>query len=86
VHVAVSALIYTSVSSFVEKAASSAFLKLLFTKDQRISRIEGYYNRIGDLMDSFQVCCNVFETASFINAAGATDIKNCGHSWVAGEE
>ena len=59
-----------NVSTFVEKAASSTFLKLLFTKDRRISRIEGYYNRIGDLIDSFQVGCDVFETASFINAAG----------------
>ena len=59
-----------SISSFVEKAASSTFLKLLFTKDRRVSRIEGYYNRIGDLIDSFQVGCDVFETASFIDAVG----------------
>ena len=57
-------------SAFVEKAASSAFLKLLFTKDQRISRIDGYYNRIGDLFDSFQVGCDVLDAASFIDAAG----------------
>ena len=59
-----------NISAFIEKAASSTFLRLLFTKDRRISRIEGYYNRVGGLIDLFQVGCDVFETASFIDAAG----------------
>ena len=60
-----------NISTFVEKAASSTFLKLLFTKDRRISRIEGYHNRIEDLIDPFQVGCDVSETASFIDATGS---------------
>ena len=59
-----------NISAFFEKAVSSTFLKLLFTKDVQISWINGYYIRIGNLIDSFQVGGDVFKTASFINADG----------------
>lgn len=44
------------ISSFVHRGASSSFLKLLFTKHQRMARIDAYYRQIGTLIQSFQVC------------------------------
>ena len=40
---------------FVQKVASSPFLKLLFTKVQRNTRIEGYYGSLIGSVESFQV-------------------------------
>jgi hypothetical protein len=45
----------SEILAFVQKASSGAFLKLLFTKHQSISRIENYYRRIGIVVESFQV-------------------------------
>ena len=42
------------ISTFVEKDASCVFLKLLFTKDQRIAKIDGYHTRITTLVTVFQ--------------------------------
>jgi hypothetical protein len=42
------------ISAFVQKEALCGFLKLLFTKDQRITRIEEYHRRIGDAATTFQ--------------------------------
>jgi hypothetical protein len=47
------------ISHFVQREASSSLLKLLFTKNQRIARIDGYYQRIGTLIQSFQVWYNI---------------------------
>jgi hypothetical protein len=38
----------------VQKEGSRSFLKVLFTKDQRISRIEEYHRRISTAVTSFQ--------------------------------
>ncbi|KIM77885.1 hypothetical protein PILCRDRAFT_824860 [Piloderma croceum F 1598] len=43
------------ISAFIQKEASCGFLKLLFTKDQRIVRIESYYRRIDISIESFQI-------------------------------
>ncbi|KIM73991.1 hypothetical protein PILCRDRAFT_715514, partial [Piloderma croceum F 1598] len=43
------------ISSFIQKEALCGFLKLLFTKDQRIAQIDGYYRRIDDSIQSFQI-------------------------------
>ena len=43
------------ISDFVQREASSSFLKLLFAKNRKIIRIDGYYRRIGILIKSFQV-------------------------------
>jgi hypothetical protein len=42
------------ISAFVQKEALCGFLKLLFTKDQRIARIEAFHRRIGDAATAFQ--------------------------------
>jgi hypothetical protein len=47
------------IGTFVQKPASSEFLKLLFTKDQRISQLEEYHGRIGTLITSFQASCDI---------------------------
>jgi len=44
-----------NISTFVQKEASCGFLKLLFSKDQRIARIESYYRRIRISVESFQI-------------------------------
>ncbi|KIM77033.1 hypothetical protein PILCRDRAFT_12389 [Piloderma croceum F 1598] len=54
------------ISAFVQKEASCGFLKLLFTKDQRIVRIESYYRRIGISIESFQASCSVLESTSLV--------------------
>jgi hypothetical protein len=41
------------ISAFVQREASRRFLKLLFTKDQRITQIEGYHQRIEASIKSF---------------------------------
>jgi hypothetical protein len=43
------------ISAFVQREASRGFLKLLFTKDQRIAQIEAYHRRITTSVESFQV-------------------------------
>jgi hypothetical protein len=43
------------ISTFIEKEASCVFLKLLFTKDQRIAKIDEYHRRIATSVTSFQV-------------------------------
>jgi hypothetical protein len=77
VHRAVSTLILSilfrlleGLSAFVVTAASSAFLKLLFTKERRISQIEGYYRSIGTAIESFQVSYNLFEFAPLVDVTG----------------
>jgi hypothetical protein len=42
---------------FVQKQASYNFLKQLYTKDERIARIEEYHRRIGSMVAAFQVRC-----------------------------
>ena len=54
---------------FIQKESSCGFLKLLFTKDQRITRIEGYYQRIDTSIESFEASCDILETASLIDMA-----------------
>ena len=51
--------------------------KLLITKDQRISQINGYYRRIGVSVESFQVSCVIFETASLIFKVGNDRYQRC---------
>jgi hypothetical protein len=60
-------------SAFVVAIASSVFLKLLFTKERRISRIEGYYRNIGTVIESFQVSYNLFEFAPFVDDVTGTN-------------
>ncbi|KIM82420.1 hypothetical protein PILCRDRAFT_461876 [Piloderma croceum F 1598] len=43
------------ISAFVQREASRGFLKLLFTKDQRIAQIEAYHRRITTSIESFQI-------------------------------
>jgi len=43
------------ISGFVQKEHLCGFLKLLFTKDQRIAQIEVYHRRIATSVASFQV-------------------------------
>jgi hypothetical protein len=42
------------IAVFVQKEASCGFLKLLYTKDQRIAQIEEYHRCIGTSVTSFQ--------------------------------
>lgn len=44
-----------TIDSFVEKEVSVHFLKLLFTKNQRIARIEAFHQRISTSVASFQI-------------------------------
>jgi hypothetical protein len=48
------------ISEFVQKEVSCPFLKLLFTKDQRIAGIERYHGRITTAVTSFQVSHGTF--------------------------
>src|ERR1700734_572290 len=48
------------ISAFVQKEADCGFLKLLFTKDRRITRIEEYHRRIGTSVTSFQESHYIF--------------------------
>ena len=51
--------------------------KLLITKDQRISQINGYYWRIGVSVELFQVGCIIFETASLMFKVGNNRYQPC---------
>jgi hypothetical protein len=42
------------VASFVRTQASHSFVKLLFTKDDRIAAIEGYHRKIEAMITAFQ--------------------------------
>ena len=50
------------IAAFVQKESSRGFLKLLFTKDERIARIEGYHRRIGTAVTSFHASLNIFSS------------------------
>jgi hypothetical protein len=52
------------VSAFIQNEKSSSFLKLLFTKDQRISQIQGFHKRIHNSVISFQVSCDALFTGT----------------------
>lgn len=72
------------ISALLQKEVSSSFLKLLFTKNQRISRIDGYYRRIGTLIQSFQVRCHVFHTTSAVDINGGNTDRNTAElQWMA---
>lgn len=45
----------------MQKEAAGGFLKLLFTKDQRIFRIAEYHRRLSTLIASFQVSHNLID-------------------------
>jgi hypothetical protein len=55
------------ISYFVQREASGSFLKLLFSKNQRVARIDGYYGHIGTTIESFQGGYDVFHTVSLID-------------------
>jgi hypothetical protein len=55
------------ISTFVQKEASCGFLKLLFSKDQRIAQIESYYRQIGVSVESFQARCSVSESTPLVD-------------------
>jgi hypothetical protein len=63
------------ISVFVQKEVSSSFLKLLFNKNRRISRIDSYYAHIGTVMESFQASHNIIDICSLINTV-QTGIKS----------
>jgi hypothetical protein len=48
------------IATFVQKEASYGFLNLLFTKDQRISRIEDYYGRLSISIESFRASYHIY--------------------------
>jgi hypothetical protein len=48
------------ISEFVQKEVTCSFLKLLFTKGQRIARIEQYHERITTAVTSFQASRDTF--------------------------
>ena len=48
------------ISHFVQKEASSVFLKLIFNKDRRISRIDEYHRRISTSVDHFKEGFHIF--------------------------
>jgi hypothetical protein len=50
--------LFHEISAFILKEASAGFLKQLFTKDQRIARIEEYHRHIGSSVASFQASYN----------------------------
>ncbi|KIM73018.1 hypothetical protein PILCRDRAFT_15623 [Piloderma croceum F 1598] len=58
------------ISSFVQKEATRGFLKLLFTKDERIARIEEYHRHIGTLISAL---LNIQAWQSMNEKARATD-------------
>jgi hypothetical protein len=61
------------ISIFIHKAASYGFLKLLFTKEQRITLIEGYYRHMGISVQSFQVGKGMLQTKPLIDPSAITD-------------
>ena len=50
----------TEISLFIEKEAARAFLNILFTADERISRIDQYHRRVGAIATSFQASYYMF--------------------------
>jgi hypothetical protein len=74
------------ISASIEKDASCVFLKLLFTKDQRIARIEGYHRRIATLVTSFQASFHTFRLLHALTQMETTDNIISGHSCLAGKE
>jgi hypothetical protein len=74
------------ISEFVQKEALHGFLKLLFTKDEAIGRIEGYNKRMGAAIASFQASgyhrvCKLLKRPQI-----STDIFVDKHPRLAGEE
>ena len=55
VHYCSSHRLLDKILTFIQKEGVYRFLKLLFTKDQRITQIEGYHHLIRTLVTSFQV-------------------------------
>jgi len=56
------------ISVFLQGQISAGFLQLLYSKDERISMIEGYHRRISAIADAFQVSlqfCFTFFIYSF---------------------
>lgn len=74
------------ISTFVEKDASCTFLKLLFTKDQRITKIDEYQRRIATLVTSFQASCPHLWRLHTVTWTDPIDIGVAWHSCLAGEE
>lgn len=73
------------ISAFAQKAASSSFLKLLFTEERRNIQIDSYYRRIGRSIEYFHVSCNVFHTHSLTQTETA-DINTARYSCMADKE
>jgi hypothetical protein len=65
------------ISTFIQREASRGFLKLLFTKDQRITQIEGYHRRIGTSIESFQASCDLSEIVFLINMGQNGRYRRC---------
>jgi hypothetical protein len=63
------------ISNFVQKEVSSSFLKLLFNKNRRVSRIDNYYAHVDVVVESFQARHNAFDIYSLINT-GQAGIKS----------
>jgi hypothetical protein len=58
------------IAAFIQKESPCSFLQLLFTKDQRIARIDTYYRRIGTSIESFQVSCDILKIVPLIPTGG----------------
>jgi hypothetical protein len=67
------------ISVFVQKDASCVFLKLLFTKNERIDKISEYHVRIGTLIAAFQVTCHIFCLLYHLTRIEPTDIGAAEH-------
>jgi hypothetical protein len=74
------------ISSFVQKEATRGFLNLLFTKDQRISQIQEYHQRIGTSVTSFQASHYIFSLRRFFTLTNRTDIRIVEYSSLAIKE
>jgi len=46
---------WTKIAGLIQKEESGSFLKLLFTNDKKIARIDAYYQFINTLVKSFRV-------------------------------
>jgi hypothetical protein len=55
------------ISVFVQKETSRPFIKLLFTKGQRIAQIEQYHRCISTAVTSFQASHHVCECMTCLN-------------------
>ncbi len=58
------------ISVFVQKETSRPFIKLLFTKGQRIAQIEQYHRSISTTVTSFQASRHVCECMTCLNQLG----------------